>query len=76
MDRDAALRLLELILRDQQALPGAACRGRHRIFDPVEGRTPQASAERRRRAALTVRCCAGCVVRHRCPVARTSFAAA
>lgn len=37
MDPDATVRLLTAILTDQPRLVGAACIGRHELFDPICG---------------------------------------
>ncbi len=37
MDREASIKLLSTILADTVQLPGAACLGKHHLFDPVSG---------------------------------------
>ncbi len=51
MDPDAALDLLKEILAGVPRLPGAACIGRHEMFDPVLGNGHQ--YQRQERARLT-----------------------
>jgi hypothetical protein len=38
MDRDGSIKLLSASLADLPSLPGAACSGRHLLFDEVPGR--------------------------------------
>ncbi|MGH3897571.1 MAG: hypothetical protein ACRDTA_04825 [Pseudonocardiaceae bacterium] len=35
VDRDGTIKLLAVILADLPKLDGAACRGRHELFDPM-----------------------------------------
>ncbi|MGH3888769.1 MAG: hypothetical protein ACRDSZ_19790 [Pseudonocardiaceae bacterium] len=37
VDRDGTIKLLAVILADLPKLDGAACRGRHELFDPIRG---------------------------------------
>ncbi|MGH8572555.1 MAG: hypothetical protein ACREX8_08270 [Gammaproteobacteria bacterium] len=53
MDREGTIKLLSAILADLPKLPGeAACRGRHRLFDELPGRT---SVDERYMTAIVAR---------------------
>ncbi|MGH3769027.1 MAG: hypothetical protein ACRDS0_31685 [Pseudonocardiaceae bacterium] len=69
----AVVALLEAILTDLPKLDGAACRGRHEMFDPIRGNGHLYQQEERIRFAKDrpdLR--AGCPVIHRCPDVTTT----
>lgn len=68
MDREASVKLLAAILTDLPQLTGAACVGKHRMFDPVIGNGLQCRDRERVRVRLAkaARVCAGCPVIQRC----------
>ncbi|MGH3824569.1 MAG: hypothetical protein ACRDRA_17305, partial [Pseudonocardiaceae bacterium] len=70
------VQLLKVILADQPRLPGAACRGRHELFDPVVGNGPRFQHREQHRRAEAARVCAGCPERHHCPDVTTAMDAA
>ena len=55
MDPDAALDLLKEILAGVPRLPGAACIGKHHMFDPVLGNGHQYRDQDRARLTETAR---------------------
>jgi transcription factor WhiB len=67
VDREATVRLLAAILAGQPRLPGAACRGRCELFDPIRGNSPRFQRQKHLRLAEAARVCAGCPVTQRCP---------
>ncbi|MGH3548413.1 MAG: WhiB family transcriptional regulator [Pseudonocardiaceae bacterium] len=66
VDREGTVRLLSAILADSPRLPGAACRGRHALFDPIRGNEPGFQRQEQRRRTDAARLCAGCPVRAQC----------
>ncbi|HEX4102343.1 MAG TPA: hypothetical protein VHY21_17680 [Pseudonocardiaceae bacterium] len=66
MDVDGALLPLREILTDLPQLTGAACIGRHEMFDPVIGNGNQYRRQEQIRLAEAARLCAGCPVIQRC----------
>ncbi|MGH3522204.1 MAG: hypothetical protein ACRDU4_05100 [Mycobacterium sp.] len=72
MDPDGTVRLLSAILTDSPRLPGAACRGRHAMFDPIRGNEPGFQRREQVRRTEAARVCAGCPVIHRCPDVTTT----
>jgi WhiB family redox-sensing transcriptional regulator len=68
MDADAALDLLKEILAGVPRLPGAACIGRHELFDPVPGNGGhQHQRQEQIRRAEAARLCATCPAIRHCP---------
>jgi hypothetical protein len=68
MDADATLALLKAILAGTVRLTGAACIGKHQLFDPLPGNGNQAHREQERaRVARALACCAGCPAIRHCP---------
>jgi hypothetical protein len=72
MDADATLALLKQILAGTVRLPGAACVGRHRLFDSVVGNGHRYRDQEHTRIARAAACCATCPARAQCPTATTS----
>ncbi|MGH3538130.1 MAG: hypothetical protein ACRDQJ_07470 [Pseudonocardiaceae bacterium] len=70
VDPDGTVRLLTAILADSPRLPGAACRGRHRTYDPLP-RVHQHQRQERARLAEATRICATCPARAQCPTVTT-----
>ncbi|MGH3513391.1 MAG: hypothetical protein ACRDRB_14090 [Pseudonocardiaceae bacterium] len=66
VDPDGTVRLLAAILTDQPRLPGAACIGHHRTYDPLP-RDHQHQRQEQLRRTEAARICAGCPVTDRCP---------
>ncbi len=69
VDPDGTIKLVGAILRGTPSLPGAACRGRHELFDEIPGQpnrrgVAEILAQRRTAAAAL---CSQCPVRARCP---------
>lgn len=65
MDPDAALDLLKEILAGVPRLTGAACVGRHELFDPVPDKGHRYRLREQIRRAEAARLCAGCpAIRH------------
>lgn len=65
MDSDSALALLKAILADTVRLPGAACVGRHELFDQTPGNGRRYQCQERTRLAEAARVCATCpAIRH------------
>jgi hypothetical protein len=76
VDREGVVALLAEILTDRPQLTGAACIGKHAIFDPIVGNGLQYRDQERVRLAKAARVCGGCPVIHRCPCATTTAAGA
>ncbi|MGH3857962.1 MAG: WhiB family transcriptional regulator [Pseudonocardiaceae bacterium] len=74
VDREGTVRLLAAILTDQPRLPGAACRGRHALFDPIRGNEPGFQRREQVRRTEAARICAGCPVRTQCRTVATNSA--
>jgi hypothetical protein len=74
VDVDGALLLLREILTDLPQLTGAACVGRHALYDELPGHGHQHHDQQRQRVKLAAACCGGCPVRHQCPMVITSGA--
>ncbi|PZS23005.1 MAG: hypothetical protein DLM60_03360 [Pseudonocardiales bacterium] len=72
MDPDGTVRLLSAILADQPRLSGAACIGRHEMFDPIRNGDPRYQREEQLRRTEAARLCAGCPARQRCPDVTTT----
>ncbi|MGH3550781.1 MAG: hypothetical protein ACRDQU_22200 [Pseudonocardiaceae bacterium] len=76
MDPDGSIKLLSAILAGVQPLPGAACSGRHVLYDELHGgygrRHRDQERERLQRAAA---CCASCPARTQCTTVTTSSTA-
>ncbi len=72
VDPDGTVRLLIAILTGQPQLPGAACRGRHELFDPIRCIDPQHYRQEQIRRTEAARICAGCPMIHRCPDVTTT----
>ncbi len=67
VDREASIKLLAAILTDPPWLSGAACIGRHEMFDPVPGHGGhQHQRQERIRRVQAARLCAGCPAIRRC----------
>ncbi len=66
------IKLLAVILADQPKLDGAACRGRHALFDPIRCIDPQHYRREQIRRTEAARICSGCPVIHRCPDVTTT----
>lgn len=61
MDRYGTVRLLSAILANQPRLTGAACIGRHELFDPIRGNgDPRFQRQEQIRRVTAARICAGC----------------
>lgn len=67
VDREATARLLSAILANQPRLPGAACIGRHELFDPIRGNGSRFQHQEQIRRVEAARIRAGCPVIHYCP---------
>ncbi len=67
VDPDAALDLLKAILAGTVRLPGAACVGRHQLFDQTPGNDHQQRRAERIRLAQAARLCAACPAIRHCP---------
>lgn len=67
MDADAVVALLKEILADLLRLPGAACIGKHAMFDPVIGNGLQYRDQEQIRLAKAARLCATCPAIRHCP---------
>ncbi len=64
--------LLTAILADQPRLVGAACCGRHELFDPIRRNEPGFQRHEQTRRTEAARICAGCPgVRAQCPKVTT-----
>ena len=72
MDREGTIKLQAVILADIPKLDGAACHGRHELFDsaPRNGRRYQ--QEEQIRLAEAARICSSCPVVQRCPDVTTT----
>ncbi len=46
VDPDGTVRLVGAILCGTPSLPGAACRGRHELYDEIPGQSREARAQR------------------------------
>jgi WhiB family redox-sensing transcriptional regulator len=71
MDREGSIKLLSGILAGTPRLPGAACIGRHELYDPIAGNGPQFQRAEQIRLAEAAQVCAGCPVIQRCPSVTT-----
>ncbi len=71
VDPDGTVRLLTAILVDQPKLDGAACRGRHELFDPIRCIDPQHYRQEQIRRTEAARICSTCPARTRCPTVTT-----
>lgn len=68
MDPEGTIQLLTEIVRGVPSLPGAACRGRHELYDELPaGRGPERAAAEQERVAAAVMVCCGCPARSACP---------
>lgn len=66
-DPDGTIKLLGVILRGLPNLTGAACHGRHELFDELTGRlSPRVRELQRQRDSLAVEMCRGCPARPAC----------
>lgn len=66
MDPDGMLNLLALVMQGTQPLPGAACDGRHELYDPMDatmGADPNAEYQR----AAAAKVCRNCLHVLECP---------
>jgi hypothetical protein len=70
-DRNGVVALLAEILTDRPQLTGAACIGKHAMFDPIVGNSLQYRNRERVRLAKAARVCAGCPVIQRCTTVTT-----
>ncbi|MFZ0118120.1 MAG: hypothetical protein WAL99_01450 [Pseudonocardiaceae bacterium] len=66
VDREASVKLLAAILVDRPQLTGAACIGKHAMFDPIVGNGNQYRDQERVRLAKAAQLCAGCPAVQRC----------
>jgi hypothetical protein len=66
MDREASIKLLSTILADTVRLTGAACIGKHQLFDQIPGNGGHPHQEQIRRAEAA-RLCARCPAIRHCP---------
>jgi hypothetical protein len=68
MDREASIKLLSTILADTVRLTGAACIGRHELFDRTPGNGGhQHQRQEQIRRAEAARLCATCPAIRHCP---------
>ncbi|MGH3685131.1 MAG: hypothetical protein ACRDSM_08770 [Pseudonocardiaceae bacterium] len=72
VDRDGTIKLLAVILADLPKLDGAACRGRHELFDPIRGNGHRYQHEEHIRLAKAARICSSCPMVQRCPDVTTT----
>jgi hypothetical protein len=71
MDREASIKLLSTILADTVRLPGAACIGKHRMYDPIVENRHRYRDREWARLTKAARVCAGCPVIQRCNTVAT-----
>ena len=63
MDADGTIRLLSVILWELPNLPGAACQGKHDLFEDLAREDPVLRAQR---VAAAARLCRGCPQQSAC----------
>jgi hypothetical protein len=68
VDREGTIMLLSVILAGTPLLNGAACVGRHQLYDEIPGRGQLDQRRQRYQAAAGV--CSWCLVRVLCPSRR------
>lgn len=69
------VRLLCELLHGAPSLPGAACRGKWEMFDPLAGTSLREQRAERERRVAAARVCGTCPARLACPTVTTSMSA-